>query len=63
VPEPRIKSREAAEYLGVSIHTLASWASKGKNLPFMKIGREREYRVSDLEYYVEKSIIRPVEKR
>ena len=44
---------EAAEYLGVKVQTLAIWASTGRySLPFVKVGRLRKYRRSDLDEFL-----------
>ncbi|MFP5418627.1 MAG: helix-turn-helix domain-containing protein [Gammaproteobacteria bacterium] len=61
--ETRITSRrqsdllsreEAAEYLGVSPKTLATWAcTKRYPLPVVKLGRAVKYRVADLEKFIE----------
>lgn len=61
--ETRIASRrqsdllsreEAAEYLGVSPKTLATWAcTKRYPLPVVKLGRAVKYRVADLEKFIE----------
>lgn len=48
-----VKTKEAAEILGVSIGTLEVWRSTGRhNLPFVKVGRHVKYRVSDLENWI-----------
>ena len=50
--------KEAAEYLGVTAHTLAVWACfKRYNLPYVKIGRLVKYRRSDLENFIERQTI------
>lgn len=50
---------EAAEYLGLSVHTLKQWAKSSlaeayvnKVLPFKSIGRRVYYRKSDLDAYL-----------
>lgn len=49
-----LMSREqAAEYLGVSPKTLATWATtKRYPLAMVKIGRNVRYRVADLEAFI-----------
>lgn len=48
---------EAANILGVSVHTLAVWAStKRYPLPFYKVGRKVLYRVSDLNHFIEQNV-------
>lgn len=45
---------EAAEYLGVSPKTLATWATtKRYPLPLVKVGRSVRYRVADLEAFIQ----------
>jgi excisionase family DNA binding protein len=45
-------SREAAQYLGVEIQTLALWRTSGRyGLPFTKVGRLVRYRLEDLEEF------------
>jgi excisionase family DNA binding protein len=44
---------EAAQYLGVSPKTLATWAcTKRYPLPVVKLGRAVKYRVADLEKFI-----------
>lgn len=48
-----IAHQKAAEYLGVSVRTLAGWRSIGYPLiPYVKIGRLVKYRVSEIERYI-----------
>ena len=45
---------EAAAYLGLSVNTLANWASTKKfTLPYHRAGRSVRYRKSDLDDFVE----------
>jgi excisionase family DNA binding protein len=49
-----ISRDEAAQYLGVSPKTLATWAcTKRYALPVVKLGRAVKYRVADLEKFIE----------
>jgi excisionase family DNA binding protein len=44
----------AAEFLNISAGTLSVWRSTGRYaLPFVKIGRNVRYRLSDLEAWIE----------
>lgn len=58
-PTPRRQSDllsrdEAAQYLGVSPKTLATWHCRGRYaLPVVKLGRSVKYRVADLEKFIE----------
>ena len=48
---------EAAEYLGCKEGTLAIWkCTKRYNLPYVKIGRNIRYRLSDLMEFVENNL-------
>jgi hypothetical protein len=45
--------REAAEYLGVAVQTLAIWKTHGRyELPMVKVGRLAKYRLSDLDNFL-----------
>ncbi len=45
---------EAAQYLGVSVSTLARWGSKKEGPSYYVVGAKARYRVSELEGYIEK---------
>jgi excisionase family DNA binding protein len=48
-----LSRREAAEYLGIKVQTLATWtSSKRYQLPVVKVGRSVRYRTSDLEKWM-----------
>jgi excisionase family DNA binding protein len=50
----RLLSRaEAAEYLGLSVQTLAKWAMEGQHLKFIKVGKFAKYRQADLDRWIE----------
>lgn len=51
--ERRLTRKQAAEYLGVSVPTLARWASKGSGPSYYVIGGQARYRIPDLDNYVE----------
>lgn len=49
-----LNREEAAKFLCVKPHTLASWAStKRYRLPMIKVGRKAMYRLTDLERWLE----------
>jgi len=53
-----LSRKEAAEFLGVKIITLAIWEStKRYNLPMVKVGRLVRYRFGDLLDFVEKRTV------
>lgn len=46
---------ETAQYLGVSVQTLADWATtKRYQLPMIKVGHLVKYRLSDIEAFLSK---------
>ncbi len=51
----RLTRRQAARYLGLSPHTLEVWGTTGRyNLPFIKVGRVVQYRMADLDAFLER---------
>ena len=57
--EDRLLTRqEAAEFLGVTVSTLAVWACTGRyDLPYVKIGGVIRYRLSDLVAFLERHLV------
>ena len=56
--------KEAAEYLGVKVQTLAAWAVTGRyGLPVVKVGRSVRYRRSDLEAWLSARTVGPTAER
>jgi excisionase family DNA binding protein len=54
IQRPRYLSRaEAATYLGVSIPTLARWASQKTGPRYYRLGRNARYLPADLDAFVE----------
>jgi predicted DNA-binding transcriptional regulator AlpA len=52
--------RQAAELLGLSPATLASWRSRGRGPAFLRLGgRAIRYRRSDLERFLERERVVP----
>ncbi len=55
--------KEAAAYLGTTVGTLNTWRHYGKNpLPFVRWGNRIRFRKSDLDAYIEASVIKPADK-
>ena len=54
--QPNLLTRkDAAEYLGITEHTLAVWKCTSRyGLPCVKIGRLAKYRKSDLDEFIQK---------
>lgn len=51
--------QEAAEYLGLSIQTLAGYrCKKSRNIPYIKMGKVIRYKKSDLDDHLESCTIR-----
>ena len=48
-----LSTKEAAEYLGVTVKTLACWRSTDKGLPYIKRGRIW-YALEDINEWLEK---------
>lgn len=58
----KLTPEEAAEYLNISVRTLAKWRSIGSpSIPYSKIGRCIRYSQSDLEAYLAKHTFNSVE--
>lgn len=52
-----INEKVAAAHLGISVQTLRNWRHLRKGPTYCKIGRAVRYRTSDLEEFVENSMI------
>lgn len=50
--EPRLSRTEAADFLDVSVATLARWAAKGVGPDFIKIGHRVRYPLSALDSFL-----------
>ena len=50
--EYHLTRAEASKYLGVSIPTMARWASKGVGPDYYLIGGKARYRIADLETWI-----------
>lgn len=49
-----LNSQQAADFLGIKVGTLAVWQStKRYDLPSVKVGRLRKYRLSDLQAFIQ----------
>ena len=51
----RLRTPQAAEYLGVSPRTLESWRVRGSGPVFVKLGSIVQYLIEDLDRYVAES--------
>ncbi len=52
-PPPLWDSHVVSEYLGVPIGTLDQWAYRGIGPAYMKIGRHRRYRPTEVEQWLD----------
>ncbi len=58
-PTLRLSRQEAAHYLGVAPATLAVWScTKRYDLPYVKVGRRVQYRLIDLDRFLESRTVR-----
>jgi hypothetical protein len=48
----------AAEYLGISAHTLRKWRSQGTGPAYVCVGRLKKYRLPDLVAYAQAQLVR-----
>lgn len=53
IRESTLSRADAAAYLGVSISTLARWASNNEGPPYYVVGAKARYRYSDLDQFIE----------
>jgi excisionase family DNA binding protein len=53
IREKTLSRADAAEYLGVSVSTLARWASNNEGPPYYLLGAKARYRYSDLDEFIE----------
>jgi predicted site-specific integrase-resolvase len=50
--ERPLSERDAADYIGISIHTLRKWRKAGKGPTHFAVSRVIRYAVSDLQAFV-----------
>ena len=50
--DPLLSPVEVAEYLGLSVETLAQWRSKKRGLPYLKLGSRVAYRPEDISKWL-----------
>ncbi|WP_125099698.1 helix-turn-helix domain-containing protein [Leucobacter chromiireducens] len=62
VPAPvLLNETEAAKYLTVSVGSLRAWRGQGSGPRFLKVGVQVRYRPSDLDDYLDGSVVEPTE--
>lgn len=61
-PQKMLSRTEAAQFLGISPYTLATWAcTKRGVIPYVKIGKFVKYQIADLETYIaSRTVVRAV---
>ena len=47
-----LTAEDVAEWTGLSLDTLAQWRSRGRGIPYLKIGRAVRYDPSDVQEYL-----------
>lgn len=55
MPHQILDTRDAADFLGLSPHTLERWRWSGNGPRFLKMGKAVRYRRADLENYIERA--------
>jgi excisionase family DNA binding protein len=60
-PKPLLTKEQTARILGVSLQTLANWASAGRGPSFVRVGRLRRYRPEAIEEYLLSNTVAPGE--
>jgi excisionase family DNA binding protein len=50
---PLATSEQVAEHLGVPVRTLETWAYRKAGPKYLKVGRHRRYRWSDVEKWLD----------
>ena len=58
-----IRTKEAAEILGVEKTTLEAWRCRGGGPAFLKLGGAVRYRESDLQAFMESKIMKNTSKK
>jgi predicted DNA-binding transcriptional regulator AlpA len=59
-----LDTRQAADFLGVSVSTLGLWRWNGAQLiPYLRLGHKIAYRREDLEKWLETRLVRPEAKK
>lgn len=60
--EKLLSTSEAAEFLGISKHTLNSWKSQ-RRVPFVKLGRRTLFDPDVLADFIESCTVKPKQSR
>lgn len=52
-----LSSKHTAEYLDVTVQTLATWRNRGEGPPYAKLGTKIVYRIDDLDRYLADNLV------
>jgi predicted DNA-binding transcriptional regulator AlpA len=55
-----LRRADAASFLGLSVSTLANWASAGRGPTYHKMGRVPMYSLAELRRFVESQTVKPL---
>ncbi|MEE9441579.1 MAG: helix-turn-helix domain-containing protein [candidate division Zixibacteria bacterium] len=53
--------KQLAEYLGLSLHTIDSWVSQRREIPYVKMGRRVLFDNNDVERWIEQNKVQPTD--
>lgn len=59
----RVTVDVAAKYIGLAPHTLSKMRSEGRGPRYLKVGNRVFYRLSDLDAYLERSVVETADSR
>ncbi|WP_443095853.1 helix-turn-helix domain-containing protein [Rothia koreensis] len=59
-PKTRLTTPEAAEYMGLEVKTLHNYRSAGTGPACIRVGRCYQYRVEDIEKYLDRNRVEPI---
>ena len=54
--------REASGLLGLSVHTIYSWISQKRSIPYVKLGKAVRFDTRDLDKWIERMKVHPIEE-
>lgn len=57
--DPLLNPTEAATYLGLAVHTLRVWRTRGEGPTYIKVGAAVRYRRTDLDAWLDSRTVRP----
>ncbi len=60
--EQLLNKKQVASILGLSIYTIDKWVSERKHLPFTKMGSRVLFSQEDVEKFIQRMRVAPIEK-